>query len=158
MVDVLNQEQRRLNMSRIRGKDTKPEMLLRRSLHALGYRYQLHRPDLIGRPDLLFPMYKAVIFVHGCFWHGHDNCKYFVMPMTRTDWWSNKIERNKLLDRENILKLTSEGWQVYTVFECELKKEKINHTLSQLLTHLNNTLRTKVLKMDVKVIHGNLQG
>src|SRR5215471_13052693 len=97
MADVLTPEQRRLNMSRIRGRDTKPELLLRRSLHARGLRFRLHRRDLPGCPDLVFPRFRAAIFVHGCFWHGHT-CPMFKMPKTRTVFWRNKIHKN--LDRD----------------------------------------------------------
>src|SRR5688500_15794308 len=97
MTDVLTPEQRRLNMSRVRGKDTKPEMLLRRGLHACGLRYRLHPKDVPGRPDLVFPRHGAVILVHGCFWHGHD-CPLFKWPATRAEFWRKKIEGNRARD------------------------------------------------------------
>ena len=93
-MDVHTKEQRSYNMSRIKGKDTKPEMLVRRFLHANGFRYKLHDKKLPGKPDIVLPKYRTVIFVHGCFWHGHKNCKYFVVPKTRTEWWLNKINGN----------------------------------------------------------------
>ncbi len=143
MVDVHSKKTRSYNMSMIKGKNTKPEIIVRKFLFKSGLRYRLNVKTLPGKPDIVLRKFKSVIFVHGCFWHGHDNCKYFVIPKTRTDWWSHKIERNKQLDLENLIKLKSDGWKVYTIFECELKKEKINQTLSQLLTQLNNSLQTQ---------------
>jgi DNA mismatch endonuclease, patch repair protein len=120
MSDVLTPEQRRLNMSRIRGKDTKPEMLLRRGLHARGLRYRLHRADLPGRPDIVFPRYRAVILVHGCFWHGH-NCSLFKLPATRREFWQAKIEGNRVRDARDLRRLADAGWRVLVVWECALK-------------------------------------
>ena len=111
-------------MSRIKGKDTKPEMLVRKYLFSKGFRYKLHDNKLYGKPDLVLPKLKTVIFIHGCYWHGHDNCRYFVIPKTRTDWWLDKIGKNKIRDNDNLLKLKNEGWKVITVFECELKPFK----------------------------------
>jgi len=91
MADVHNKEQRRFNMQQIKGKNTKPEMLVRKFLHANGYRYKLHDKKLPGRPDMVLPKYQTVIFVHGCFWHGHANCKYFVVPKTNTQWWTQAM-------------------------------------------------------------------
>ena len=124
-------------MSRIRSKDTKPELLVRKFLFANGFRYKLHDKNLAGKPDIVLPKFKTVIFVHGCFWHGHDNCKYYVVPKTRTAWWLQKIDRNKQLDLENFLRLKTEGWKVFTIFECDLKGEKKQRTLSSLIYKLN---------------------
>jgi len=120
VVDVLTPEQRRLNMSRIRGRDTKPEMILRRGLHALGLRFRLHRKDLPGRPDLVFPRYRAVIQVHGCFWHGHD-CPMFKWPATRAEFWKEKIVGNRRRDRASLGALHESGWRVLVVWECALR-------------------------------------
>jgi DNA mismatch endonuclease (patch repair protein) len=120
MTDVLSPEQRRLNMSRIRSKDTKPELLLRRELHARGLRYRLHRKDLPGSPDIVLPRYRAVILVHGCFWHGHD-CPLFRLPATRRDFWETKIAANKDRDARNNAALVAAGWRVLVVWECALK-------------------------------------
>lgn len=98
MADVHDAKTRSYNMSRIKGKDAKPEMLVRKFLHAQGFRYKLHDKKLPGKPDLVLPKYKTVIFIHGCFWHGHENCKYFVVPKTRTEWWLNKIKTYKAND------------------------------------------------------------
>lgn len=120
MADVLKPEQRRLNMSRIRGKDTKPEMMLRRGLHAAGLRFRLHVRSLPGRPDLVFPRHKAVIMVHGCFWHGH-NCSLFKWPATRPEFWQTKITANQERDQSVLELLLSANWRVLTVWECCLK-------------------------------------
>ena len=138
MADVHDKQTRSYNMRQIKSKDTKPELLVRKFLFANGFRYKLHDKKLSGKPDIVLPRLKSVIFVHGCFWHGHDNCKYFVVPKTRTEWWLQKIERNKQLDMENLLRLKNRGWAVYSVFECELKSAKKERTLTKILKHLNN--------------------
>jgi DNA mismatch endonuclease (patch repair protein) len=120
MVDVLTSKQRQLNMSRIRGRDTKPEMLIRRGLHSRGLRYRLQDRKLPGRPDLIFSRYHAVIFVHGCFWHGHD-CPMFHMPATHQEFWSQKIEENRSRDVKVHDALLAIGWRVLTLWECSLK-------------------------------------
>ncbi|MCC4601214.1 very short patch repair endonuclease [Xanthomonas melonis] len=120
MVDVLTPAQRRLNMSRIRGRDTRPEMIIRRGLHALGFRYRLQDRTLPGRPDLVFPRYRAVIFVNGCFWHGHD-CPLFRLPATRQNFWETKISANRMRDERATKNLSEQGWRVATVWECSLK-------------------------------------
>jgi len=107
-------------MSRIRGKDTKPELVLRRGLHAMGLRYQLHRKDLPGRPDMVFPRYRAALLVHGCFWHGHD-CPLFKLPATRREFWKAKIEGNRARDASVLAELAIAGWRVLIVWECALK-------------------------------------
>jgi DNA mismatch endonuclease, patch repair protein len=119
-MDVLTPEQRSKNMSRIRGKNTAPELLLRRGLHAAGLRFRLHVRDLPGHPDMVFPRYRAAAFVHGCFWHGHD-CPLFKVPETRRDFWRAKIAGNRARDSRNHDSLIGEGWRVLTVWECALK-------------------------------------
>ena len=106
-------------MSRIRSKNTKPELIVRKFLFSNGFRFRIHVKSLPGSPDIVLPKYKSVIFIHGCFWHGHENCRYFVVPRTRADWWLNKIARNKQLDSDNFQKLTEQGWKVITIFGCE---------------------------------------
>jgi DNA mismatch endonuclease (patch repair protein) len=132
MADVHNAEQRSYNMSRIKGKDTKPEMLVRRFLHANGFRYKLHDKSLPGKPDIVLPKYKTVIFVHGCFWHGHEGCKYFKVPKTRTEWWENKITGNILQDSKVLSLLTSIGWKIIILWECDLKASYISESLAKL--------------------------
>lgn len=137
MADVHSKETRSYNMSRIKGKDTKPEMLVRRFLHAQGFRYRLHVKDLPGRPDIVLPKYKTIIFVHGCFWHGHEGCKYYVVPKTRTEWWLNKINRNIENDKKALKALKKEGWKIITLWECDLKTAVIHKTLSSLVKKLS---------------------
>ena len=120
MTDVLTPAQRRFNMSRIRGGNTKPEMLVRRALHARGLRFRLHRPDLPGRPDLTFPGHRAVIFIHGCFWHGHQ-CALCKTPATRTEFWVTKISKNRARDQLTVRRLRQDGWRVMTIWECALR-------------------------------------
>jgi DNA mismatch endonuclease (patch repair protein) len=121
MADVHEPHIRSYNMSQIRSKNTKPEMLVRKFLHANGFRFRLHVKDLPGKPDLVLPKFKTVIFVHGCFWHGHYNCRYYVIPKTRTEWWLNKINRNKDNDRKAIEKLKNSGWRIIEIWECQIK-------------------------------------
>ena len=123
-------------MSRIRSKDTKPELLVRKYLFSHGFRYRLHEKKLPGKPDLTLPKYKCVIFIHGCFWHGHEGCPYFVVPKTRTEWWLTKFNRNRELDRINMEKLNRMGWRVISVFECALKADKREETLQRIADNL----------------------
>jgi DNA mismatch endonuclease, patch repair protein len=134
MADVHNKQTRSYNMSRIRSKNTKPELLVRRMLHAQGFRYKLHDKKLPGKPDIVLPKYKTIIFIHGCFWHGHANCKYFKVPKTRTEWWLNKINSNKANDEKAIKLLKKEGWKIITVWECALKPAKLEKTITKLLS------------------------
>jgi DNA mismatch endonuclease (patch repair protein) len=136
MADVHSKETRSYNMSRIKGKNSKPEMLVRKFLHANGFRYRLHVKDLPGKPDIVLPKYKTVIFIQGCFWHGHDQCKYYVIPKTKTDWWLNKIIGNKTKDIINIGLLKNAGWQVIEVWECELKPAMRSQTLNRLIVSI----------------------
>jgi DNA mismatch endonuclease Vsr len=121
LVDTLTVAQRSERMARIRSKDTKPEMIVRRTLHQLGYRFRLHRRDLPGAPDLVFPSRKKVIFVHGCFWHAHGNCNVANLPKSRRQYWTAKFARNKQRDDINAKLLVRSGWNVFTVWECETK-------------------------------------
>jgi len=125
-------------MSKIRGKDTKPEMLVRKYLFSKGLRYRLHDKKLPGKPDLVFPKYKKVVFVHGCFWHGHEGCKNFVVPKTRTEWWLNKINTNKVKDDLTIQKLEDAGWTVCIVWECSLKSSTRKESLEDLYKKIIN--------------------
>ena len=138
MADVHSKEVRSYNMSRIKGKDTQPEILTRRFLFSEGLRYQLHRKDLPGTPDLVFPKYNKIVFIHGCFWHGHEGCNFFVAPKTKTDWWMDKINKNKERDTDNILKLKKEGWEVIEIWECQLKPDKRLKTLNSLRKQIKN--------------------
>lgn len=120
MVDIVDAATRSRMMSGIRGRNTKPEMLMRSLLHRQGFRFRLHAKDLPGKPDMVFPRYRAVIFVHGCFWHGHD-CPLFKWPTTRADFWHDKIRKNQENDRRSIDSLLTEGWRVGVVWECSMR-------------------------------------
>lgn len=132
MADVLTPDQRHLNMTRIRSKDTGIERLVRRILHADGFRFRLNVKNLPGKPDIVLPKYRTVVFINGCFWHGHQGCRYFVIPKTNTEFWVNKIDGNIRRDDENYHRLEMEGWNVIIVWECALKKNKFVETVSQL--------------------------
>src|SRR5881394_2418563 len=136
MVDVHDIATRSYNMSRIRSGNTKPELLVRKFLHAQGFRYKLHDKKLPGKPDIVLPKYKTIIFIHGCFWHGHKNCKYFVVPKTRTEWWLNKINSNIANDVKAAKTLKKDGWKIITVWECRLKPAKAKRTLASLLNKI----------------------
>jgi DNA mismatch endonuclease, patch repair protein len=138
MADVHSEKVRSYNMSRIKGKDTKPEMLVRRFLFSHGYRYRLHEKKLPGKPDIVLPKYNTAIFIHGCFWHGHNDCRYFIIPKTRTKWWLDKINRNKTLDNKAVELLEKNGWRVIIIWECDLRPAKVENRLSTLLTELKN--------------------
>lgn len=129
MADVHSKGIRSYNMSRIRSKNTKPEIMVRKFLFANGFRYRLQDKKLPGKPDIVLRKYKTVIFVHGCFWHGHENCKYVVMPKTRSEFWKNKISSNIKRDKKNIEELKKLGWNIIVIHECELKKDKKEETL-----------------------------
>lgn len=139
MTDVHDTETRSYNMSRVRSKDTKPEMMVRKYLHGQGFRYRLHVATLPGKPDIVLPKYKTVIFIHGCFWHGHKGCRYFILPKTRTEWWLQKIKGNQRNDQLHQIQLNVLGWKVITVWECELKKGKREETLIFLIQKINMT-------------------
>jgi DNA mismatch endonuclease (patch repair protein) len=136
MADVHSKKTRSYNMSMIRSKDTKPEMIVRKYLHKNGFRYKIHDSSISGKPDLVLPKYKTVIFVNGCFWHSHTGCRYFVIPKTRTDWWKAKLNRNKKKDQENFKILRKDSWKVICIWECDLKSEKTDKTLSKLLKQI----------------------
>ena len=136
MADVHSKVTRSYNMSQIKATNTKPELLVRKFLHANGFRYKLHDKKLPGRPDIVLPKYKTILFIHGCFWHGHTNCKYYVIPKTRTDWWLTKINTNKTNDAKALKALRKEGWKIITVWECDLKTAKREKTLLKLVKNI----------------------
>ena len=121
MTDIFDRKKRSEIMSRVRGRDTEPEMIVRKIAHGLGFRFRLHRRDLPGSPDLLFPRYRAVIMVHGCFWHRHPGCKYASSPKTRVRFWEDKFEGNVVRDRRNEGALDELGWRVMVIWECETR-------------------------------------
>lgn len=120
MADIVDPQTRSRIMSGIRGKNTKPEMLVRRLLHSMGYRYRLHARELPGKPDIVFRRQRIAIFVHGCFWHQHSGCRLSRMPKSRVCFWQPKLEANKLRDQNNHIVLENNGWRVLTVWECQL--------------------------------------
>jgi DNA mismatch endonuclease (patch repair protein) len=120
-MDVVDKTTRSRMMSKIKGKNTRPEMIVRKFLHANGFRFRLHRKDLPGNPDIVLPKLKTCIFVHGCFWHRHSMCKFATTPKTRTEFWTNKLEKNVDRDSKNKLALEKEGWNVLIIWECDLK-------------------------------------
>ena len=119
-------------MSCVKSKNTKPEIWVRKYLFACGFRYRINVKKLPGTPDIVLPKYKTAIFVNGCFWQGHKNCRYFVIPKTRTEWWLDKINRNIDRDQANILALKKSGWRVITIWECQLKPAIRDDTLLNL--------------------------
>ncbi|WP_312955375.1 very short patch repair endonuclease [Stutzerimonas nitrititolerans] len=120
-MDIVDPARRSQMMAAIRGKNTKPEMLVRRFLHAHGFRFRLHRADLPGKPDIVLPRLRTCIFVHGCFWHRHPGCRYAVLPKTRTEFWAAKLEGNVGRDRRAVEALRDAGWTVFIIWECELR-------------------------------------
>jgi DNA mismatch endonuclease, patch repair protein len=148
MADIVSPDVRSRMMAGIRGKDTKPEMLIRRGLHARGFRYVLHDKRLPGKPDLVLPKYEAVVFVHGCFWHGHD-CHLFKWPKTKPGFWRKKIERNQAVDAIAQDCLEAAGWRQSVVWECALKGVSsipISQTISELERWLYSQERSLVIK------------
>ena len=139
MADVHTPEQRSRNMSAIRSKNTKPEEIVRKYLFAQGFRYRKNDSRLPGKPDLVLPKYKTVIFVNGCFWHAHEGCRYFVWPKNNEVFWRNKIEGNVTRDNANYEKLQQLGWHILIVWECELKKANKQKTLENLVFNIQNT-------------------
>ncbi|MBR2557795.1 MAG: DNA mismatch endonuclease Vsr [Methanobrevibacter sp.] len=138
MVDKVSKEIRSYNMSRIRSKDTKPEILVRSYLFSRGLRFRKNDKRYPGSPDIVLPKYNTIVFVHGCFWHLHDGCKYARMPKSNVDFWKKKLYGNKERDERNLKELREMGWKVITVWECELKKDKVEQTLEDLYTQITS--------------------
>lgn len=139
MTDTLTQEQRSWNMSRVTGKNTRPEIHLRSILHKKGFRFRLHDKKLPGKPDVVLPKYRTVIFVNGCFWHRHQKCQYARTPDSRQDFWLKKFERTVQRDHKNQKMLIELGWRVLVVWECEMKKDSaavVSNISSQLLERI----------------------
>lgn len=144
MADIVSPEKRSQMMAGIRGKDTKPELLIRKALHSQGFRYRLHEKKLPGKPDIVLPRYQSVIMINGCFWHQH-NCHLFKWPSTRKEFWQEKISHNKIKDIENIAALENAGWRVLEIWECALKgktkllfEEVIDKTVNWLVSDDKN--------------------
>jgi DNA mismatch endonuclease (patch repair protein) len=137
MTDSLSPAKRRWNMSRIRSKNTKPEILVRSALHKMGYRFRLHQKYLPGTPDIILPKYNTVIFVHGCFWHRHDGCKYCYTPKSRENFWRSKFQDNVKRDIKDTEELINLGWRVIVIWECEAKKDNLSEILQTRLASMN---------------------
>ena len=148
MTDIVSPQKRSQMMSGIRGKNTKPELQIRRALHARGFRYRLHKRNLPGKPDLTLQKYNAIIFVHGCFWHLH-NCHLFKWPSTRPEFWKKKISGNKIKDEENIASLKKSGWRILIIWECALKgKERLD--FDSVIGKIDNWLRSSQKFLEIK--------
>lgn len=134
MSDKVSAEQRSRIMARVKNKNTGPEIVVRKTLHRLGYRFRLHRRDLPGNPDIVLPRYHSVIFVHGCFWHGHPGCSRANRPQTNSEFWNTKLDKNLRRDQEVQMHLRSLGWQVLVIWQCELKdREELEQQISNFL-------------------------
>lgn len=136
MADVHNKATRSYNMSRIRSKNTKPEILVRKYLHANGFRFRIYSKSLPGKPDIILAKYQTIILIQGCFWHGHPNCKDFKLPKTRTEYWRDKIANNIKKDQHNLTLLEGQNWQVITIWACQLEGCQKDDTLSNIFSHL----------------------
>lgn len=134
-------EARSRNMSNIHSKDTKPEEIVRKYLFSQGFRFRKNVTDLPGKPDIVLPKYKTIVFVNGCFWHAHSGCKWFVKPKTRIEFWENKFKYNSERDEKNYRALSEKGWNVIVIWECELRKENRAVTLNRLIEDINFQLQ-----------------
>ncbi len=153
MTDTLTPSQRHTVMSHIRGKDTKPELLVRRWLWHHGYRYRLNVKGVPGKPDIVMRKYRTAIFVNGCFWHGHEGCGKFRMPQSNVAFWKSKITRNRERDRKNYQLLQDNGWQVLVVWECQLHPKLLENTMLQVEVQLQNYFLQTFGPKSVKYIH-----
>ena len=136
MPDVLTPDQRHRNMVAVHSSYTRPELKLRRALWCLGFRYRVNEKQLPGKPDIVLPKYRTVVFINGCFWHGHQDCRYYTVPKTNTDFWVAKVARNKERDQEVWRKLEAKGWYVIIVWECQLKKGRIDETVERVAAEI----------------------
>ncbi|MFV0644784.1 MAG: very short patch repair endonuclease [Sphingomonadaceae bacterium] len=148
MADIVSADVRSRMMAGIRGKNTRPELILRKGLHTAGFRFRIHVADLPGKPDIVLPKYRAVIFAHGCFWHGHD-CHLFKMPSTRTAFWQAKITRNREVDARTSKALADAGWRRATVWECALKG-RTRRPLEDVLDNCARWLRSDTVELEIR--------
>jgi len=139
-MDRITPQARSRLMSKIRSKDTKPELLVRKFLHAQGYRYRIHVRNMLGQPDIVLPRYKTIVFVHGCFWHGHEdpNCRFSRVPKTNTEFWEDKMKYNQSRHAKNLIELAKQGWHVITVWECGLKGPTSQAHLQQIAKEISS--------------------
>lgn len=156
-MDIWDKNKRSEVMSKIRSKNTKPEITLRKALFAKGFRYRINDKSLPGKPDIVLPKYKTIIFVQGCFWHGHENCKIAHIPKSNTEFWENKIKRNKERDKRNKLELATLGWSVIEVWECEIiQRKEFPFLLEKVITKLYAQIPKKE---EIKVkLYDNFKG
>ncbi|SIS64355.1 very short patch repair endonuclease [Chryseobacterium gambrini] len=138
MADIYSSKKRSDIMSRISGKDTRPEVLVRKYLFSKGYRFRKNDKRFPGRPDIVLPKYKTIIFINGCFWHGHNDCKKSKLPETRKEFWEDKINKNIQRDKTNIEELENQGWNVIVIWECKLKSKVFEETLVCIMEKMNN--------------------
>ncbi|WP_061875412.1 very short patch repair endonuclease [Acinetobacter lactucae] len=147
MVDIVDTSTRSRIMASIKGRDTKPEILIRKLLHKRGFRFRLHVKELPGRPDIVLKKYKAVIFINGCFWHGHKGCHLFKIPATRTEFWEEKINKNQLNDIKSIKLLLDNGWRVCLVWECSVRGAKKD--LNKVINSISNWLLSDIVFTEI---------
>ena len=150
MTDSHTPTQRHANMAAIRGKNTKPEIIVRKWLWREGFRYRVNDKKLPGKPDIVLPKYRVAIFINGCFWHGHEGCRYYTVPKSNTEFWTSKVARNKERDLKNTTLLREQGWAVWTIWECQLK----NNTLLETLLSLSYQLSHRLLQIHSKAYGG----
>ncbi|MDD4992826.1 MAG: DNA mismatch endonuclease Vsr [Paludibacter sp.] len=144
MPDIFSKSKRSEIMSKISSKETKPEILVRKYLFAKGFRYRKNVKELPGKPDVVLPKYKIIIFIHGCFWHGHEGCKKSALPTTNLEFWKDKLEKNKERDKSDILKLQEIGWKVIVIWQCELKNIAFrNNRLEKLVAEITTMINSK---------------
>jgi DNA mismatch endonuclease (patch repair protein) len=137
MADKFDKTKRSDIMTKVKGEDTTPELVVRKLLFSMGFRYRLHRKDLPGKPDIVMPKYKLVIFVHGCFWHGCPTCRHAqIRPVDNAEYWNKKLDRNKERDKKNLMELKNNGWNVLIIWECETKKKKIELLRNKIIDFL----------------------
>jgi len=155
MIDIVDSLTRSRMMAGVKSKNTKPELLIRSLLHRNGFRFRIHKKDLPGKPDIVLPKYKAVIFIHGCFWHGHENCRLFKIPSTRPEFWKPKILKNRENDSNAIGLLLAENWRVCIIWECAIRGAKKD--LEQMLQLISNWLvgSQTFFEIDENLIHIN---
>ena len=147
-MDTHSKAQRSFNMSRIKSRDTTPEMIVRRLLFSMGYRYRVNAKKLPGKPDIVFTRKRKAIFVHGCFWHRHSGCRYTTMPKTNTDFWKNKFERTQERDKENCQSLKAISWDYLIIWECTVKESETNSLKKQLYEFLDGNFSKAVKSTD----------
>ena len=150
MVDVVDKQTRSRMMAGIRGKNTEPELILRRALHGAGFLYRIHDSKLPGKPDLVFPMYKALIFIHGCFWHQHSECWWNKAPSSNTEFWKNKLGQNAERDARNVQELLRRGWRIAIVWECSFRLSDLESVVADVQDWLRGDTPTLILPKVVR--------